>query len=331
MADTYRAVIPYESLDPLTIGAADDESKVYRDQLELEIPTRNLVAAIYPDEPAHLPDATDAARRALESPVSGPTLLRAARRRQERRRDHRQPVPADARVEAPAGRARRARGGGHGRTPASSARTARSSRCPSRTSSRRSAARTSRAWSGSGSRSSRTTRATPRCTVHRRLRRAARPCGCTRRSRARDVKITIGQAQANHWGAGGGGKLILPGVVSDETIESNHCNFVPSPQTHYGALAGPMRSDIDDVATMCGLDVHAERRARHARARHRSSTSASTRPRTARRSSASTRSTRTSRSCPSTGRPTSRSAASSPRPTTCSSTPAGAACRPTSS
>ena len=49
------------------------------------------------------------------------------------------------------------------------------------------------------------------------------------------VKITIGQAQSNHWGAGGGGKLILPGVVSDETIESNHCAFVPSPQTHYGA------------------------------------------------------------------------------------------------
>jgi nickel-dependent lactate racemase len=69
-----------------------------------------------------------------------------------------------------------------------------------------------------------------------------------------DVKITIGQAQSNHWGAGGGGKLILPGVVSDETIESNHCAFVPSPQTHYGAYAGPMRSDIDEVATMCGLD-----------------------------------------------------------------------------
>ena len=69
-----------------------------------------------------------------------------------------------------------------------------------------------------------------------------------------DLKITIGQAQANHWGAGGGGKLILPGVVSDATIESNHCAFVTSPQTHYGAYAGPMRSDIDEVATMCGLD-----------------------------------------------------------------------------
>jgi nickel-dependent lactate racemase len=40
-----------------------------------------------------------------------------------------------------------------------------------------------------------------------------------------DLKIAIGQAQANHWGYGGGGKLILPGVVSDETVECNHCNF----------------------------------------------------------------------------------------------------------
>ena len=63
----------------------------------------------------------------------------------------------------------------------------------------------------------------------------------------------MGQAQSNHWGAGGGGKLILPGVVSDETIESNHCAFVMSPKTHYGAMAGPMRTDIDEAATMCGL------------------------------------------------------------------------------
>ena len=51
MASTYTAVIPYESLDPLTIGASGDETKVTRDTLELEIPDANLLAAIYPDEP----------------------------------------------------------------------------------------------------------------------------------------------------------------------------------------------------------------------------------------------------------------------------------------
>jgi hypothetical protein len=34
MAETYRARIPLESLDPLAIGASDDESKIYREELE---------------------------------------------------------------------------------------------------------------------------------------------------------------------------------------------------------------------------------------------------------------------------------------------------------
>ena len=71
MADTYRAVIPYESLDPLTIGASGDERRLPR-ELELEIPAANLLAAIYPEEPEPVADATEAARAALESPVAGP-------------------------------------------------------------------------------------------------------------------------------------------------------------------------------------------------------------------------------------------------------------------
>ena len=74
MSDTYSAVIPYESMDPLAIGATDDESKKHRDTLTLEIPTANLVAAVYPDEPAPVGDATEAARRALAEPVDGPTF-----------------------------------------------------------------------------------------------------------------------------------------------------------------------------------------------------------------------------------------------------------------
>src|SRR5438105_9798758 len=67
-----RFKIPYESLDPLTIGASGDESKVNREELELEVPDANLLAAIYPEEPEPVADATDAAREALESPVNGP-------------------------------------------------------------------------------------------------------------------------------------------------------------------------------------------------------------------------------------------------------------------
>src|SRR3972149_11963399 len=72
MASTYTAVIPYESLDPLTIGASGDESKVSRTTLELEIPQENLLSAVYPEEPEPVADATEAARTALESPASGP-------------------------------------------------------------------------------------------------------------------------------------------------------------------------------------------------------------------------------------------------------------------
>src|SRR3954466_8111738 len=74
MSDTTTLTIPYESMDPLAIGATDDESKKHRDTLTLEIPTANLVAAVYPEEPAPVPDATAAARQALAEPFDGPTF-----------------------------------------------------------------------------------------------------------------------------------------------------------------------------------------------------------------------------------------------------------------
>jgi hypothetical protein len=63
MTETYRATIPYESLDPLTIGASGDDEKVTRDTLELELPAANLLAAVYPSEPDPVGNATEAARK----------------------------------------------------------------------------------------------------------------------------------------------------------------------------------------------------------------------------------------------------------------------------
>jgi nickel-dependent lactate racemase len=243
--------IPYESLDPLTIGASGDETKVTRDELEIEISDGNLLGAVYPDEPQPVGDATAAAREALESPVSGPRfsdLVKSAEKVAIVIDNQFRPTPqskllppvldtveqagkpavvvcangkvfpmSDSDIEQKIGREnldRMERLGieFHQNEP-----------------------RNADAYTYVGVSS----RGTP-VWLHKEV------AAC-------DVKITIGHAQANHWGAGGGGKLILPGVVSDETIESNHCAFVPSPQTHYGAYAGPMRSDIDEVATMCGL------------------------------------------------------------------------------
>ena len=255
MSDATTVVtIPYESMDPLAIGATDDESKKHRDTLTLEIPTANLVAAVYPDEPAPVGNATEAAREALAAPVDGPDLRRAPRRQGERRGDHRQPVPPHALLEAAAAGVRRDRGGGdHGRPRRLREREG----LPHVRGGHGAEARPRRispAWRRTAGRSARTTRRTRTRTRSWASPRAGTPVWLLNEVASAELKITIGQAQANHWGAGGGGKLILPGVVSDATVESNHCAFVTSPLTHYGAYAGPMRSDIDDVATMCGLD-----------------------------------------------------------------------------
>jgi lactate racemase len=253
MAETYRARIPYESLDPLTIGAADDESKVTRNELELEIPVANLIAAVYPKEPEAVPNATEAARAALESPVDGPRfseLLQSANAVAVIIDNQFRPTPAsrllpavlDALEEAGIGDARIVCANGKVFPMSDSDIEQKLGRENLDRMERmgipffQNEPRNADMYTYVGVSS----RGTP-VWLHKEVARC-------------DLKISIGQAQANHWGAGGGGKLILPGVVSDETIESNHCAFVPSPQTHYGAYAGPMRSDIDEVATMCGLD-----------------------------------------------------------------------------
>jgi nickel-dependent lactate racemase len=248
---TYR--IPYESLDPLTIGASGDDTKLNRDELALEIPDANVLAAIYPDEPEPVGDATEAARVALESPVTGPRFseLLVGKKRlaividnQFRPTPQSKLLPAvfDA-VEAAGVEAVVVCANGKVFPMSESdidqkigtENLARMERMGIEFFQNEPRNADMYEYVGVSS------RGTP-VWLHKEVARC-------------DVKLTVGQAQSNHWGAGGGGKLILPGVVSDETIESNHCAFVPSPQTHYGAYAGPMRSDIDEVATMCGLDV----------------------------------------------------------------------------
>jgi nickel-dependent lactate racemase len=252
MADTYRAVIPFESLDPLTIGASDDESKVYRETLELEIPSANLLAAIYPDEPEPVPSATEAARAALEQPVDGPRfseLLAGASSVCVIVDNQFRPTPA-SKLLPPVFDAIEAAGITDARVICANGKVFPMSESDiEQKLGRENLDRMERLGIGFFQNEPRdaeryryvgvSSRGTP-VWLHEEVARS-------------EVIISIGQAQANHWGAGGGGKLILPGVVSDETIESNHCAFVPSPQTHYGAYAGPMRSDIDEVATMCGL------------------------------------------------------------------------------
>jgi nickel-dependent lactate racemase len=246
--------IPYESLDPLTIGSADDESKVYRDELQLEIAEANLLAAVYPDEPDFLPDATAAAAEALESPVDGPRfseLIAGGKSVAVVIDNQFRPTPQSRLLPAVLDALEAA-----GTTDACVI-CANGKVFPMSESDiemklgTQNLARMERLGIPFFQNEPRNAEAYVYVGVSSR----GTPVWLHREVAQRDVTITIGQTQANHWGAGGGGKLILPGVVSDETIESNHCAFVPSPATHYGAYAGPMRSDIDEVATMCGLDA----------------------------------------------------------------------------
>jgi nickel-dependent lactate racemase len=245
--------IPYESLDPLTIGSADDESKVYREELELEVPDQNLLAAIYPTEPEPVGDATEASRRALLEPIGGPSfrdLIEGGKSvavvidNQFRPTPTSKILPAvfDLLEEAGVSDACVITGNGKVFPLSDSDIELKVGRQNLDRMERlgiplfQNEPRNEEAYTYLGV----TSRGTP-VWIHSEVVK-------------RDVIISIGHAQANHWGYGGGGKLIMPGVASDETIESNHCNFTMSPQTHYGALAGPMRSDIDEIATMTGLD-----------------------------------------------------------------------------
>jgi lactate racemase len=253
MADAYRAVIPYESLDPLTIGASGDDEKVSRETLELEIPQANLLAAIYPDEPDPVADATDAARTALEAPVAGPRFSEAlaGKRRVAIVIDNQfRPTP-QSKLLPPVFDAVEAAGVEAVVVCANGKVFPMSESDIEQKIGRQNLERMERLRIEFFQNEPRNAETYEYVGVSSR----GTPVWLHKEVAQCDLKLTIGQAQSNHWGAGGGGKLICPGVVSDETIESNHCAFVPSPQTHYGAYAGPMRSDIDEVATMCGLDV----------------------------------------------------------------------------
>jgi lactate racemase len=243
--------IPYESLDPLTIGASGDDTKVSRETLELDVPEANLLAAVYPEEPKPVADATEAACAALEAPISGPPfseIVAGASKIAVIIDNQFRPTP-QSRLLPAVFDAIEAAGKPAVVVCANGKVFPMSDSDIEQKLGRENLDRMERLGIEFHQNDPRNTEGYSYVGVSSR----GTPVWLHNEVAACDVKITIGQAQSNHWGAGGGGKLILPGVCSDETIESNHCAFVPSPQTHYGAYAGPMRSDIDEVATMCGL------------------------------------------------------------------------------
>ena len=78
-----------------------------------------------------------------------------------------------------------------------------------------------------------------------------------------DLKIAIGSVVPHpRTGFGGGGKIILPGVTSFETTQYNHKMFFKTLQKQGPTVIGmgifdpnPARIDIEEAATLAGLDV----------------------------------------------------------------------------
>lgn len=72
-----------------------------------------------------------------------------------------------------------------------------------------------------------------------------------------DLKIGIGSIVPHPFsGFGGGGKIILPGVASMETIDANHARLGLSRTIGIGKWEGNvLKQDMDEAARMAGLDV----------------------------------------------------------------------------
>jgi len=78
-----------------------------------------------------------------------------------------------------------------------------------------------------------------------------------------DLKIAIGSVVPHPTsGFGGGGKIILPGVTSFETIEHNHGTIYKMVREEGKSVTGmgnfdsnPLRIDIEEAAVLSGLDV----------------------------------------------------------------------------
>lgn len=78
-----------------------------------------------------------------------------------------------------------------------------------------------------------------------------------------DLKIAIGQVVPHHIaGFSGGGKIILPGIASYETIQHNHMMGQKSREQHKDSPVmgmglydrNPLRRDIDEAARLVGVD-----------------------------------------------------------------------------
>ncbi|NPV61610.1 MAG: nickel-dependent lactate racemase [Methanotrichaceae archaeon] len=70
-----------------------------------------------------------------------------------------------------------------------------------------------------------------------------------------DLIIGTGNIEYHYYaGYSGGAKALLPGVSSKTTVEKNH-EMMRDPRSSTGRLDGPVRLDMEDAASIAGLDL----------------------------------------------------------------------------
>jgi nickel-dependent lactate racemase len=249
-----KVYIPYEWLDKNVIASAATEKEIFRDKLELEIPDKNFVVNIIPKEPAPITDLEEATRKALENPVCGPKfseLLEPDRSIVIITDNQFRPTPTatyltvilDMLEEANVKEAGVAIGGMF----VSAAVPMSDDDIKAKLGAENVKRLKKKGWEIWQNQPT-----DPAANKFIGFTKAGTPVWVNKKLAKFDIKFGLPLTQAHPWGYGGGGKLGLA-MCSQETIEICHNRSLPlSPTTHYGAVTGAMRSDIDDIAELIG-------------------------------------------------------------------------------
>ncbi len=91
--------------------------------------------------------------------------------------------------------------------------------------------------------------------IHMGTTKAGTPVDITRTVAEADVRICLGNIEYHYFaGYSGGAKAIMPGVSTREAIQCNH-RFMVDDRACAGNLNdNPIRSDIEEAAAICGID-----------------------------------------------------------------------------
>ena len=249
-----KVLIPYEKLDRTKIGSAASVGEVFRDRLVLEVPDGNFVANIAPREPAPITSLEDAVRRSLENPVCGPRFseLVGPERSIVIITDNQfRPTPTARYLTVVLDRLEEAgvkdAGVAIGGMFVSHAVPMSVDDIKDKLGAENVERLEKKGWDVWQNQPK-----DPEANQFIGFTKPGTPVWANKKLMRFDVKFGLPLTQANPWGYGGGGKLGLA-MTSEETIEINHNRCYPmSPATHYGALMGPMRADIDDIAELMG-------------------------------------------------------------------------------